>query len=215
MTESVFSRLFDRQQIEGRFFGVVVGIVTNNEDPDSLHRVKVRFPWLSAEDESHWARVATPMAGNDRGLYFLPEVDDEVLVAFEHGRPDRPIVIGSLWNGQDAPPEDNGDGGNNQRTLRSRSGHVIRFDDSDGAEKIEIIDTTENQRVVIDSSANTILVEADSDITLRSKSGKVIVEAQQGIEMTTQAGVKVDGSQNVDVSAGAQVNVKGSLVNIN
>ena len=68
-----------------RFHGVVVGVVTNNQDPDGMHRVKVRFPWLSGEDESHWARVAAAMAGNDRGAYFLPEVDDEVLVAFEHG----------------------------------------------------------------------------------------------------------------------------------
>ena len=62
-----------------RIGGVVVGVVTNNQDPDGLGRVKVRFPWLSEEHESHWARMVTPMAGNDRGFYMLPEVDDEVL----------------------------------------------------------------------------------------------------------------------------------------
>ena len=66
----------------GRVYGVTVGVVTNNQDPDGLGRVKVRFPWLSDDDESFWARVVTPMAGNGRGLYLLPEVDDEVLVAF-------------------------------------------------------------------------------------------------------------------------------------
>lgn len=93
-----------------RCWGVVIGIVTNNRDPDGLHRVKLRFPWLGAEDESNWARVATPMAGPGRGFYALPEVDDEVLVAFDHGNVDHPYVVGSLWNGQDAPPEDNGNG---------------------------------------------------------------------------------------------------------
>ena len=88
---------------EDRFFGVVVGVVTNNQDPDGMHRVKVHFPWLSDDVESNWARVAAPMAGGNRGVYFLPEVDDEVLVAFEHGKVDHPYVIGSLWNQQDRP----------------------------------------------------------------------------------------------------------------
>ena len=77
-----------------RLYGVVVGLVTNNQDPDKLGRVKVRFPWLGDSDESAWARLATPMAGKDRGLYFLPEVDDEVLVVFEHGDLRFPYILG-------------------------------------------------------------------------------------------------------------------------
>src|SRR5262249_39229390 len=102
-----------------RFYGVVVGVVTNNQDPDDMHRVKVRFPWLSKDTErveSNWARVAAPMTGRGRGQYFLPEVDDEVLVAFEHGQIDHPFVIGSLWNGQDTPPDSNADGQSHHRT---------------------------------------------------------------------------------------------------
>jgi uncharacterized protein involved in type VI secretion and phage assembly len=118
---------------DGRVFGVVVGVVTNNQDPDKLGRVKVRFPWLSQDDESYWARIAVLMAGNNRGAWFLPEVDDEVLVAFEHGDVRMPYVLGALWNGVDAPPRDNSDGKNNQRVIRSRSGHELVFnDDSDG-----------------------------------------------------------------------------------
>ena len=93
----------------GRILGVVVAIVTNNQDPDGLGRVRLRFPWLDDGAESFWARVASPMAGNARGLYFLPEVDDEVLVAFQHGRPEAPVVLGGLWNGKDKPPADNAD----------------------------------------------------------------------------------------------------------
>src|SRR2546426_9457473 len=84
---------------EKKLYGVVAGIVTNNEDPDGLGRVKIRFPWLSEDNESWWARIAAPMAGKERGAYFLPEVDDEVLVAFEHGDVNFPYVLGALWNG--------------------------------------------------------------------------------------------------------------------
>ena len=132
----------------GRITGVAVGVVTNNQDPDGLGRVKVRFPWLSDADESQWARIAAPMAGKDRGVYFLPEVDDEVLVAFEHGDPRFPCVIGALWNGKDAPPATNSDGKNNVRVIKSRSGHIIRLNDEDGKEMIEIIDKSEKNSII-------------------------------------------------------------------
>jgi uncharacterized protein involved in type VI secretion and phage assembly len=106
-----------RESRSGRIHGVVVGLVTNNQDPDGLGRVKVKFPWLSDVDESSWARIAAPMAGKQRGACFLPEVDDEVLVAFEHGDMRFPYVLGALWNGQDAPPVTNSDGTNNVRMI--------------------------------------------------------------------------------------------------
>lgn len=197
---------------EGRFYGVVVGVVTNNQDPDGLGRVKVRFPWLSDEDESHWARVVTPMAGNQRGLYFLPEVDDEVLVAFQHGDIRFPYILGALWNGKDKPPESN-NGANNLRTIKSRSGHIIRLDDTDGAEKIEIIDKNKNS-IIVNTAKNTITVAADADITIQSTKGKLILQGN-GIEMRSQAGVQVEASQGMELKAGSQLNIKGSVVNIN
>jgi uncharacterized protein involved in type VI secretion and phage assembly len=146
--------------------GVVIGIVTNNQDPDGLGRVRLCFPWLSPDDESAWARVAAPMAGKDRGCYFLPEVEDEVLVAFEHGDPSFPYVLGCLWNGKDSPPASNGDGKNAVRVIKSKSGHVIRLTDSSGGEKIEIIDQSGNNSVVIDSASNAITIKASGKITL-------------------------------------------------
>jgi uncharacterized protein involved in type VI secretion and phage assembly len=198
---------------EGRFYGVAVGVVTNNQDPDGLGRVKVRFPWLSDEDESHWARVVTPMAGTQRGLYFLPEVDDEVLVAFQHGDIRFPYVLGALWNGKDKPPESN-DGANNLRTIKSRSGHIIRLDDTEGAEKIEIIDKSEKNRIIVNTAENTITIAADATITIQASSGKLILEGN-GIEMKSQAGVQVEASQGMELKAGSQLNIKGSVVNIN
>ena len=197
-----------------RFYGMTVGIVTNNQDPDNLGRVKVRFPWLSDTEESHWARVLTPMAGKERGLYCLPEVEDEVLVAFEHGMMEFPYVLGGLWNGKDAPPATNGDGKNNLRVLKSRSGHLITLDDTEGAEKIQVTDKTGKNMIVIDSKKNTILITADADITLEAPNGKLKLSGK-GIEINSQAEIKIEASQNVDVKAGPQLNLKGNLVNIN
>lgn len=197
-----------------RFYGVVVGVVTNNRDPEGLHRVKVRFPWLSQSDDSHWARIAALMAGNDRGAYFLPEVDDEVLVAFEHGSVDHPFVIGSLWNGKDKAHENNSAGTNDNRGFKSRSGHVIRLGDRSGSESIEIIDKTGNNRIVITSGSNKIVIEATGDIELTSSTGKLKMSAV-GVEIQSQTDVKIQANTTIDVKANAQVSVQGALVKIN
>jgi phage baseplate assembly protein V len=199
---------------DGHFTGVAMAIVTNNKDPDGLGRVKVKLPWLDDQVESDWTRVVTAMAGKERGLYCLPEVDDEVLVAFEHGRPDCLYVLGGLWNGKDKPPETNADGKNNVRALKSRSGHVIRLTDAQGDEKIEIIDKTGKNSIVISAKDNTVTISADADITVTSTKGKLKL-AGKGVEITSQAAVKIEASQNLDLKANAQLNVKGAAVNIN
>ncbi|SAL28057.1 phage baseplate assembly protein V [Caballeronia humi] len=214
MHDELLRTLLARTDADGRYFGVVVGIVTNNHDPDNMHRVKVRFPWLNLDDESNWARVASAMAGNGRGAYFLPEVDDEVLVAFEHGSVEHPYVIGSLWNGKDAAPESNADGNNDNRAFRSRSGHVIRMSDKSGGEKIEIIDKTGNNRVVISASDNSISIEAQGDIAIRSQTGKVTIEAI-GVEINSKADVKVTANTTIDATATAPMNLKGAMINLN
>lgn len=198
----------------GRFYGVTVGVVTNNQDPDSLGRVKVKLPWLSDQDESFWARVVAPMAGKDRGLYLLPEIDDEVLVAFEHGMIEYPYVLGALWNGKDNPPETNSNGKNNMRTLKSRSGMIIRLDDTDGSEKIEISDASGKNSIVIDVANQKITIAADADISLESKQGKVKI-AGKGIELSSQAEVKVEAQKDIDLKASGQMTIKGATVNIN
>ena len=197
-----------------RFYGVVIGVVTNNQDPDDMHRVKVRFPWLSNDVESNWARVAAPMAGKNRGAYFLPEVDDEVLVAFEHGQVDHPFVLGSLWNGKDNAPESNADGENNHRTIKSRSGHILRLNDKSGNETIEIIDKSGKNKIIIDTANNSITIEAQSDITIKSATGKLTMQAN-GIEMKSQMGVSVEAAQNMDLKANAIVTVKGAMIRLN
>jgi len=205
----------EREALASRIQGVVVGVVTNNQDPDGMGRVKVKFPWLSDADESNWARVAAPMAGKERGIYFLPEVDDEVLVGFEHGDVRFPYVLGALWNGQEAPPAKNDDGKNNVRVIKSRSGHIVRLDDTDGGEKIEIIDKSGKNSVTIDASANTITMKADGDITLESGQGKIVLKGESIEAKATAQDVKIEASANMDLKAGGQVTLKGSAVNIN
>ena len=103
----ILSQGRDREAQASKIYGFVIGIVTNNQDPDGLCRVKVKFPWLSDEVESWWARCAQPMAGADRGTMLIPEIDDEVLIGFEHGDVRFPYVVGALHNGVDKPPKAN------------------------------------------------------------------------------------------------------------
>jgi uncharacterized protein involved in type VI secretion and phage assembly len=191
-----------------------VALVTNNQDPDGLGRVKVRFPWLSDVDESFWARVAAPMAGKQRGAYFLPEVDDEVLVAFEHGDVRFPYVLGALWNGQDAPPVTNDDGKNNVRMIKSRSGHIVKLNDEDGKETIEIVDKSQKNSIVIDTAKNTITVTTDKDITLSASQGTIKLNAQN-VEINSSNATKLKAGGSMNVEASGTMTVKGATVNIN
>lgn len=199
---------------QGAIYGVVIGIVTNNQDPEKLARVKVKFPWLSNEDESSWARIATPMAGKDRGSFFLPEVDDEVLVMFEHGNLQFPYILGALWNGKDTPPASNEDGKNNLRIIKSRSGHVIRLNDEDGKETIEIIDKSQKNSLIIDTAKNTINITTDKDITLSASQGTIKLDAQK-IEIKSSADTKIESGAGMDIKANATTNIKGAIINLN
>ena len=108
----------------GLMHGVVVGLVTNNKDPDDLGRVKVKYPWLGDNIESDWIRLSSPMAGSGRGFLYLPEVNDEVLIAFEHGDVHHPYIVGALWSSTDKPLKKNSevvgsDGKVNQRLIQT------------------------------------------------------------------------------------------------
>jgi uncharacterized protein involved in type VI secretion and phage assembly len=196
-----------RREIQAeRIFGVVVGIVSNNKDDEGMGRVKVTFPWLEENEESQWARIACFMAGEKRGAVFIPEVGDEVLVAFEHGDIDRPYVLGALWNGVDKPPRTNDDGKNNVRLIQSRSGHAIVLDDTEGSEKIEIKDKTGKNAVVWETASNKITVSADRDIELKSAQGKISLSGAE---------VEIKSSGNTTIEASGTMTVKGATVNIN
>lgn len=212
---SLFEVMQNPQTAEGEGIkGVAIAVVTNNQDPENEGRVKLKYPWRNDEDESQWARVITFMAGNEMGGYFLPQVNDEVLVAFEKGDINYPYVIGSLWSGKMKPPENNSDGENNRRLIKSRSGHKIILDDKNGSEKIEIMDKTEKNLITIDTASNTITITTDKDILLKAPNGKITLEAMQ-LELKSQAAAKIEAGANLDIKASANMTIKGAMVMIN
>ncbi|MBN1285170.1 MAG: VgrG-related protein [Anaerolineae bacterium] len=208
--------------------GVVPAIVTNIKDAEKdLYRVKLKFPWIDDTLESNWARIAALGAGAQRGIYWLPEVNDEVLVAFEHGDFNRPYVIGGLWNGKDKPPEAIGagekDGKSNTRTIKTRAGHLIRFTDDDAKPTIEIIDSEQATTITLNAKEKTlditckgkITINADDDITMKSKKG-ITIEATndlilkgKNINATAVQAANIKGNQAVNIE-GAQVSGKAN-----
>jgi uncharacterized protein involved in type VI secretion and phage assembly len=179
----------------GLWHGVYPALVVDVKDPDAQGRVKVKLPW--APDAAGaalelWARLATLMAGNNRGTWFIPDVDDEVLVAFEAGDARRPYVIGALWNGTDQPPETmDGAGRNFKKLVRSRNGVKITLDDQDGQEKL-ILETPGGQKITLEDGPGAIQIE-DSN-------GNSVKLETAGITITASAKVTVQASQ-VSVSA--------------
>jgi len=205
--------------------GIVIGIVTNNQDPDGLGRVKVKLPTLLSNEESHWARLVTPMAGDGRGFEFIPEVNDEVLVAFEHDDINRPFVLGALWNGKDKPPQPSdkvvsSTGKVEKRIIRSRSGHTITLDDTDGGGKISIVDKTEKNSFEIDSQKNSVTIKAKDKIEIQTQDGhKVLLDSPAGklevVDKTGKNSVKINSMQNsINVESAMQIKIKAQTVEI-
>lgn len=215
----ILSQGRDREAQASKVHGFVVGLVTNNKDPEKLGRIKVKFPWLSDEVESWWARVCQPMGGKERGQWWIPEIDDEVLVGFEHGDVRFPYVIGSLYNGVDKPPKadditsgfggtgyDHGsyscsgrdfneDGKNDLRFIRSRSGHLLVFDDKSGEEKITVTDKTGKHRIeIFTKDKRVVITSADGDIELIADK-KVLIRCEELItESRKDTKMKADGA---------------------
>lgn len=179
----------------GRWYGVCIALVTDIKDPDNQGRVCITLPWSpdsGGQRYEAWARLATLLGGNNRGSWFIPDVDDEVLVAFEHGDVRRPYVLGGLWNGRDAPPDQmDGQGANNRKVLRSRSGVKITLDDQSGQETLRL-ETPGGQSVTLKDGAGSVQV-------VDSNGNSVKLEAS-GITITATAKVTINASQ-VQVSA--------------
>lgn len=188
-----------------------IAIVTNNNDAEKLGRVKVKFPALNDAQESFWCRLVSPMAGAGRGFLFIPEINDEVLVAFEQGSPHLPYVIGVLWNGKDTIPDDMSKavvGGKvERRTIKTRVGHTITFDDSDGARSVKVVtkdghylllddinnllnlkDKSGSNNVLIDSAGGNIEINAKTNITMKAATGKITLEAAGAINVHSKSG---------------------------
>jgi len=188
-TPATLLRFLQKDEAPGHRDGLVIAVVTDNQDPLGWGRVKVKYPWLSDEHASDWARVVSVGGGAERGVEFLPEIDDEVLVGFEMGDMRSPYVLGGLWNGRDLPPKKSRDvitGGKVQkRIIRSRSGHSLVFDDADGAGSITIEDKNGN-KMTFDSASNALAIDVKGNLTIDAK-GTLSIKA--GGPLTIQGAV--------------------------
>jgi len=180
----------------GRWYGVYPALVVDIKDPDGQGRVKITLPWspdTGGQRYEAWARLATFMGGNNRGSWFVPDTNDEVLVTFEGGDPRRPYVIGGLWNGADRPPESMDGGGNNYRkVLRSRNGVKVTLDDSDGREQM-ILETPGGQKVTLKDGPGALLLEDSNGNSMKLETS--------GITITAAAKVTINAS-TAEISVG-------------
>ena len=198
--------------------GLVIGIVTNINDPESLGRVRVKFPTLGDDIEGSWARIALTGAGPDAGMSFLPQLDDEVVVGFEHGDSRRPVVLGALHNGVDKPHEKmRGDDEGGSLVVYGRKDAEINL------KKQLVITAKEHMVITVESgqdgpgdmkleSADKIEIKAGTTVKFES-TGEMNVKSSAGITLEATGPLKLKGA-TVDIEASATVSVKGSLINI-
>jgi hypothetical protein len=199
-----------------QMYGVVIALVTDLDDPDSQGRVKLSFPWL-AEDgaDSGWAPIVRPLAGKDRGFYYMPELEDEALVAFEHGDINHPIVLGFLHNGVDLPPTKSID--THVRRLRSVAGHQLELDDRDGEESVRVTTDGGHQLEMRDPEGFVeIVTSAGQKIRMQDSPGQISLSTVAGtkvtiddtpsqIELRTVTGVTLTVSDTGGVTVSAPV----------
>jgi uncharacterized protein involved in type VI secretion and phage assembly len=199
-------------EVGGHVKGVAVAVVRQNKDESGLARVKVNYPWHSQPRESYWARVASPMTGGNRGMYFLPEVGDEVLVAFERGDLRFPYIVGSLWNGVDKSPQANKDGRNDLRVIHTRKGHKLTFDDGTrGKVQLELDD---GKRVTLDDDGIVIDDGKGNKVVIKSASGEISLEAATKLSLKAPQ-ITIEATASGTVKAGGTLEVSGALVKIN
>jgi uncharacterized protein involved in type VI secretion and phage assembly len=210
------SGLFDGRPEPQRIYGVWPAIVTNLTDPKNWGRVKVKFPAMpqsSGPLESTWARIASPMAGAQRGLLILPEINDEVLIAFGGGDPNYPYIVGALWNGSDAPPLTNSvaavNGKVEQRIFKTRAGHTVTFFDKQGEEKIRIEDKAA-QFIEFDAANKKITISGEGDMDILCKGnlkidskGKIDVTSAQDMTLKSSTKATVESTTDMMLKAGA------------
>jgi uncharacterized protein involved in type VI secretion and phage assembly len=186
--------------------GVVTGVVKSVDDPDQQGRVQVSFPFLGGQNDSDWAPVATLMSGNGRGSWFMPEVGDEVLCAFNQDDVAHPFIIGFLWNGKDQPPLKNPTITAKVRRLQTVSGHRIDFDDNDGKESITI-QTHGQHKIVMDDT------QGSTNITITTSGGQQIqmqdVPASVTIQTAAQNSITVS-----DAPPGLTISVPAGIINV-
>jgi len=186
-------------------------IVVENEDPDHMGRIRVRFFWQ--EDEmSPWLRIINPYGGKEKGHMFIPEIDEEVIVGFEGGNAEKPFVMGALYHAK-ALPDDWKPDSNDIKAIRTRSGHTIEFRDTEGEEEIWIYDyKKENYFLKLKSHAQEITIEAVEHIELKAKNISILAEEDLKIEATDST-IKASGDISTEASGNISNKASGNMDN--
>lgn len=220
LSSVLFAQTRIAEEESGKIYDPIVGIVTDIKDDQKLCRIKVKIPSMPITDNTWWCQWISMGGGKDRGFFTIPEIDDEVLIMFEHGDIGRPLVIGALWNGKDKATDNNGDGKNARRSMKSKSGHKITFEDIE--EFILIEDGAGIASVKIDSKKNMIEFTAkQGDVAMQSKeemqifAGEIAITAKgSGDLMGKSGGVNASSTAAFKIN-GQMVNLKGSTIDIN
>jgi len=207
----------------------VVALVVDNDDPEELGRVQVKFPTLHEEPISFWLRQISPNAGKERGQYALPEVDDEVMVLFMNGTQDIGVIVGQFWNGKDVPPKEaiggldsvsrtmwkgkwskdgyaagsSDDADNDRRFWRSRSGHIIGFDDTKGKETVQVWDKSGQLGLIMDSK--------DGRIILSNNKGDIHIRTAKNLFFEAGMDAKFKVGKNYEFEAGMNTKFKAGM----
>jgi phage protein D/phage baseplate assembly protein gpV len=207
---------------------LVIGVVTNNNDPDGMGRVRVKFPALGGDMEGWWARVATINAGPERGLFMLPQVNDEVVVGFEHNDPRRPFVLGSLYTGREKVPNDLKDAQARKALFGVKSDEKVHIE----GKQAMTLKSDEKMTVEVTRGAQggtgSFLLDAKGDIEQKATqnikanaTGAVEVKANQSVTVKGTASVTVESTgplklkgAMIDIEATGPVNVKGAIINL-
>jgi len=202
-----------------RVYEAVIGLVTDIKDEGKLCRIKVKLPTIpEGSDNTWWATWVSIGGGKDRGWFSIPEIDDEVLVMFEHGDIGRPVIIGALWNGKDKPPDKNADGENKKRLWKSKSGHMVTFDDDKGTIEMKdgngigIITIDKANKINIEAKQGDVAIFAKDDMLILAK--EISVKADDSAELRAgSSGLKLSG--NKVTADGSTVKVHGMTVDFN
>jgi uncharacterized protein involved in type VI secretion and phage assembly len=195
------------QGLQRQLYGVCAGLVEDNDDPEHEGRVLVRFPWLDDTTVSDWCRVSQLYAGNGYGALFVPEKQDEVLVAFVHGEMAEPMVIGGVYNGKDKPAGYHDSKANKDpKLIRTKGGHQILLDDGSQSKQVAIT-SNGNHAVVLDDQNKVVRVASSGghEIVLDDGAQTVRVKSATGakIEIDATGKVTITGTTEVDVNAPA------------
>ncbi|NJL01307.1 MAG: VgrG-related protein [Spirulinaceae cyanobacterium RM2_2_10] len=217
----------------------LAGIVTNNQDPDGLGRVRVRFPTLTPETdgsghESNWARVLGLGAGDERGLFCLPEIDDEVLVGFEHGDIHRPYIIGSVWNGKDKTPDEVDDavqkGKVRLRTVKTRTGHFLQFveEDKDNSKAGVYLETAGGHQVAVNDSDQVVSITTNGGhiLSLDDKKQRVEIltngghklnldDSNRSLTLQSSGSISIKAGTTISIEANGSISLQGATINLN